>query len=76
MASPSVVPDIRRIHRQLRRLNSGYTGADNKVEVQQSITIKWHELQTLHELLSADLKPKSWVLTLERHDLWRQRRPA
>ncbi|HXX38887.1 MAG TPA: hypothetical protein VEP50_12220 [bacterium] len=76
MASISVVPDIQRLYRQLHRLNAGCVGADDKLEVRNSITTKWHELQMLHELLSADLRRKSWLLTLERHDLWGQHRPA
>ncbi|HLJ61453.1 MAG TPA: hypothetical protein VKZ50_17145 [bacterium] len=66
----SVVPDVQRARRQLRCLDAGYAGAEDKVQVWNGIQAKLRELQMLHQLLPAALREKSWLLGIERYDQW------
>lgn len=68
--SLSVVPEVHRVRQQLRRLNDAYIGADDKVELRCLIIAKLHELEMIHKLLPDSLRPKSWLLAMERHDQW------
>lgn len=66
----SVVPEVQRVRQQLRRLNDAYGEADDKIELRSLIVAKLHELEMIHTLLPDGLKPKSWLLEIERYDQW------
>ncbi len=66
----SVIRDVQRARRQLRCLNAAYIEAENKPLVLHLIEATVEDLRTLHEALPANLREKSWVLTLERHNGW------
>lgn len=69
-SSVSVMRDVQRARRRLRCLNDAYMDADNKPLVQHLIEAKLEDLRTLHDALPVDLRERSWLLTLERHDGW------
>jgi hypothetical protein len=65
-----LIRDVQRARRRLRCLNTAYMEAENKPLVQHLIEAKFEDLRTLHDALPADLREKSWLFTLERHDGW------
>lgn len=68
--SMSVIPSLRRIHRQLRLLDQAYMDAESKKQVQDAMEAKLGELQAVHELLPTDLRDKSWIFQLQGYSNW------
>lgn len=68
--SISVIPSLRRIHRQLRILDQAYMDAESKKQVQNAVEAKLDELHAVHDLLPTDLRDKSWILMMQGYSAW------
>ncbi|HKV46176.1 MAG TPA: hypothetical protein VJT32_16120 [bacterium] len=67
MTVDQVVGGLASIRKRIRAINARYDGLENQLEAMNVVQAALHEMSTLHELLPADLKGKSWVfLSLER----------
>jgi hypothetical protein len=64
---PDMVGTVRTIYRRFKRLNCAYIDAEDKHETIAVLRAHVNELQAVHSLLPAELRPKSWLLTMERH---------
>jgi hypothetical protein len=62
-----MVPGVKRIYRQLKKLNSAYMDAEDKRETVAVLQAHVSELKVVHSLLPSGLREKSWVLSIERH---------
>lgn len=65
--APNMVPSVKRIHHQMRRLNTAYMEAEDKRETVTVLQAYMSELVVVHSLLPAGLRRKSWLLSMERY---------
>lgn len=56
-----------RIQRQLRALNHACDRADDLLEVRTCLRARFRELETVHGLLEAGIRQRSWMLSIERY---------
>lgn len=63
----SMIRDVMRIHRQMRRLNAAYMNSEDKRETAAVLQACVSELTIAHSLLPAELRSKSWFLSVERY---------
>lgn len=63
----SMIRDVMRIHRQMRRLNAAYMTSEDKRETAAVLQACVSELTIAHSLLPAELRSKSWFLSVERY---------
>lgn len=66
----NTIPSVLRIRRQLRTLNSAYMESEDKPETRMVLQAHVNELKLLHEMLPANVRGKSWILTIERYGVW------
>ncbi len=65
-----MVPSVKRLHRDIRKLNSAYMESEDKQETRTVLQAHVNELKALRSLLPPDLREKIWILSLERHGVW------
>lgn len=63
----TMIPSVKQLYRHLKRLNSAYMDAEDKRETATVLQAYVSELEVAHSLLPADLREKSWLLSIERH---------
>jgi hypothetical protein len=67
IAATTMAPSVKALYLRLRRLNAAYMEAEDKRETTAVLQACFGELRTLHALLPADLRTRSWMLSVERH---------
>jgi hypothetical protein len=67
MDATAMIPSVKRLYRNIKRLNSAYMDAEDKRETAAVLQACVSELEVVHSLLPADLREKSWLLSIERH---------
>ena len=67
ITSTGMIPSVKQLYRHIKRLNSAYMDAEDKRETAAVLQAYVSELQVVHSLLPADLREKSWLLSIERH---------